>query len=398
MQSLQIKPVYNRQIISSIRIFAICSIVWGHCNAGLEAGTVQNSYDMLLQSFAIQLGKMGTILFFIISGLLIQPKINSYTVFGFLRHRFYSTLLPWMIFVVLLVALIILNDEPSRAIIRSGTFWEYLHLTCQLLKNVVLYHSYWFILVFFISMITLILFKKYVFNLKMGFILGLFTLFYGINLHYGWISVHHTKAFVGYVFFVWLGIQISKHHLRFILWLDKIGWAVLSFILMIAIVASGMEGAELTKIGCADPYASIRLSNVIASLLLFICLFKAGEVKAINRLIPDRIVYGIYLLHTALLYQQTMLVKLFSSFFLLPHKILPLIGAQVLNFTFILTTSVILVKVFYNRKAIAVRSIIGIFMITTQTRNAFMMSTNRLYRRIKFDLTLSIYFVISTYR
>jgi len=353
MQSSYIKSKHDYQVISSIRIFAICSILWGHCSLGLEIAAPQNNFDIIFQSFAIQLGKMGTILFFMISGILIQPKISSYTVSGFLRHRFFSTILPWVIFVFLLATVIILNDVPSKLIMKNGTLWEQGHLVYEILKNVVLYSAYWFILVFIISLITLIFFKKYVFNLKMGIILGLASLFYGINLHYGWISVHHTKAFVGYVFFVWLGIHISKHYSWFIMRVAKTSWAILLPVLAITIVVASMEGAGLTKIGCKDPYASIRLSNVIATLMFFVCLFKVGKIETINRLVPDKIVYGVYLLHSILLYQQAMIIKAFPKFLSLPHKILSLIGIQALNFIFILITTILLVKAFYKRKAIA---------------------------------------------
>lgn len=397
MQSLHIKTPHNRQVISSIRIFGICSILWGHCSLGLEALIPENSYEIIFQSFTIQLGKMGTILFFIIAGMLVQPKINSYTVFGFLRHRLFTTLLPWMIFVALFVTLILLNDVPSKVIMNNGTLWEQVYQVYHIFKHVVLYYSYWFLLVFMISMIILILFKKRVFNLKIGIVLGLFTLFYGINLHNGWISVHHTKAFLGYVFFVWLGIQISSHYLWFMSWLDKIGWVVLLPLLGLAIAGACWEGVGLTRIGSADPYASIRLSNIVASLVLFICLFKVGKFKAINSLVPDKVVYGVYLLHTVLIYQQAMLIKAFSTVLPLPHGLWSLAVAQALNFVFILFTSIILVKIFYKRKAIAFQTVIGLVTIAKYTRSAFILTTIRIHRKVKFDLMLQVYFIIKIY-
>jgi fucose 4-O-acetylase-like acetyltransferase len=357
MQTALPKLQYDYQIISTIRIFAICSIIWGHCAFGIQTAAFRNNYDPVFQSLGLQLGKMGTILFFIISGFLIRNKLNTYTVFGFLKHRFSTTILPWIIFVLLLVTLIILDDKPLKSIILQGTVSEILTMLYHVILNVISYHSYWFIAVFIITMIALILFKKYISSPKMGLVLALLTLYYTVNLYHGWTSVHHTRAFAGYIFFSWVGIHISKHYVLFTTWLKKTPWTILLPVLTLTIAIACREGYNLTKVACGDPYASIRLSNIIATLVLFICLFKAGKVRIINRFIPDQIVYGIYLVHNILLYEQTMLIKTYLHYDFLNHSTLFLLSMQLLNFFFILFTSMILVKAFYNRKHIITRLI-----------------------------------------
>jgi len=369
------KTTSDYQVISTVRIFAICSVVWGHCAIGTHIAAFQNGYSLGLQSFATQLGKMGTILFFIISGFLVSHKLATYTVLGFLQHRFKTTILPWMIFVVLLVSIIIINDKQLTSILLEGNQSEISTMAYRVFSSVIFYHTYWFVLVFIISMVILILFKHYILSPKMGLVLALFTLYYTVNLHFGWTSIHHTRAFLGYILFAWVGIYICKHYLVFTTWVNQKRWKILLPILAIAVAVACIEGDELTRIGCNDPYASIRLSNIFVTLVLFLCLFKAGRARFINRLIPDQIVYGIYLVHNILLYEQTILIKTYLHHSLVNHSTLFLLSMQLINFFFIMFTSIVIVKAFFNRKPIAAQ-LIKILTVNKSTRTKIAYTDN----------------------
>ena len=342
-------PGKNFEVIDTIRFIAMCSIVWGHCNLGSETTIYHSSTDIILQSIVLQMGKIGTIIFFLISGFLIGPKIQSYTPLLFLKLRFKSTILPWLAFVVIFTLLNLVNSLPLNTAIHHGDLKQILLTNAEVAKNSIFYFAYWFIVVFVISAVVLITFKRYANTVWMGLVLGILTLFYSVNLHYGWISVHHTKAFLGYAFFMWLGIQISTHYQKFMRLLNNISWPLFIGGFVISMFIACSEGFYLSQTGCADPYASIRLSNIINSFIAFGCLFKLGKVSWINSLDPRRLVYGVYLLHSVLIYEMINFYTKYLNNKYVVHSSVTLLFAEVVAFVSILSTSIILVNAFSGK-------------------------------------------------
>lgn len=337
------------KVIDTLRFISICLIVWGHCGLGIEGEVFHSTAASAIQSFAIQLGKIGTIIFFLISGFLLGPKIQSFTVAGFFKSRLKSTIIPWLIFVLLFGLINITESNGLFNAISERNFTGVFSIVFAAFKNIIFYVAYWFIVVFFISVTVLILFKKYINTTWIGVSLGLITLFYCINLHYGFISAHHTKAFLGYAFFVWAGIQISRNYEKFSLLLKKTSWWFLITMIILTFVIACYEGMALTKIHCVDPYASIRFSNVLNTLFIFIALFKMGHVVLINKLNPRRNVYGIYLLHNVLLLIQGNILKLHGN--LMPNNIISFLNMGLLNFAVIIGLSLLLVATFKELQA-----------------------------------------------
>ncbi|OCX52555.1 hypothetical protein BEL04_13970 [Mucilaginibacter sp. PPCGB 2223] len=374
-------PGKNFEVIDTIRFIAMCSIVWGHCNLGSETTTYHSLADAVLQSVVLQMGKIGTIIFFLISGFLIAPKIEHYTPLKFLRLRFKSTILPWLVFVVIFILLNLVNSPALKSAMRYGDLKQVLLINADIAKNSIFYFAYWFIVVFVISAVTLILLKKYANTLRMGLILGMLTLFYSVNLHYGWISVHHTKAFLGYAFFMWLGMQISRHDQKFIYLLNGTPWFMLIGGFTVSIFIACLEGFHLSRTGCADPYASIRLSNIICSLVAFGCLFKLGELSWVNKLEPRRLVYGIYLVHSILIYEMIVFyTKYFNNRYTV-HGSLTLLVAEVVVFALILTASVVLVNIFNGKYTAAFYALL----------NSIPEKVNQLATKIAFNLNPARY-------
>ena len=180
----------------------------------------------------------------------------------------------------------------------------------------------------------------------MGLVLAAFTLFYSVNLHHAWISVHHTKAFVGYAFFMWLGVQISNNYKKILELLSALSWKLCIGAFFVTFLAACFEGFYLQHIGCADPYASIRFSNIINSVISFACLIKMGQLNIINRLEPRRVVYGVYLLHNLLIYEMINWgSKYFSSGYFV-NSAFNLLFLEIVAFAFILSLSILLVNAF----------------------------------------------------
>lgn len=338
--------VSDHKVINSIRFMAICSVVWGHCNLTSASKEFSATSDVVLQSVTTELGRLGTIIFFIISGFLMRPQINNYTIWRFLKGRFNNTLLPWMLFVLLFAVLELYNNDALKATITHGSTLQLMLNIMALVKAGVFYFAYWFVVVFVISAMVLILLKKYIDAPWLGAALALITLLYCINLHYGWINAHHTKAFFGYVFFMWLGIQMRRYYGKFVVMMQHINWWLLISAMVLSFTLACYEAWGLNNAGCTDPYASIRLTNIIASVIAFCCFYKAGSIIWVDQLRLRRDIYGVYLLHSIIIYQ---LDVVFGPYFSNIHVIrsqVSFLNAQILMFIMIMIISISLVRLF----------------------------------------------------
>jgi len=279
-----------------IRFFAMASIVWGHCLFSIEKRVFNNLNDQIVQSVMLQFGRMGTIMFFIISGYFISGKINKFTITGYLRYRAFSLILPWFIFLVLLMAV---------QLVQMGFFNNISHqnisstisICYQVMVGNIFHSAYWFVPVAIISALILIVFKKYSHKLWFGLLLAAITLFYSVNLHCGWISANHTKAVLGYTFFMWLGIQLKLHAQLVQQNFEKLSSVLLVIIVLVLFVASCTEGMHLSNIHSEDPYASVRISNSLLSIVLFTLFLKTNFLNSITNLKPQRYTFGVYLVH-----------------------------------------------------------------------------------------------------
>jgi len=328
--------------IDTIRFLAMCSVVWGHCNMGLETNTYSETYDIIARSVILQIGKIGTILFFLISGYLMGPKIHQYTIRGFLKTRLSSTVLPWFLSLSVFCLLTLINEPHFAGALGNGDLKQASLMISMIFKNSVFHFAYWFIIVFLISSVLLVSLKKYVLKPWLGMLLAAITLFYCVNLHYAWISTYHTKAFLGYAFFMWLGVQLKANHKRSIAFLENTSWGLLIAAFILSFIFSCAEGIILSKGNCADPYASIRISNIINSLISFACLFKLGKIKMIGKLEPRKNAYRIYLLHSILIYVVTILYYNYLPQAHINPSISRLFLVEILVFALILSSSQLL--------------------------------------------------------
>jgi len=279
-----------------IRFFSIACIVWGHSVFILEQHAYTNWYYQALQSVLIQLGKTGTILFFIISGFFLSDKVEGFSIIGYLKYRKYSLILPWFFFMSIAALIQTFQElmlEPKGTVTVYSAFID----AIDYFKGVIFYGAYWFIPVSIISALLLIVLKKHLNKMWLGALLAGITTFYSINLHYSWVSTNHTKAFLGYAFFMWLGIMIKRNIGRADKLINNFSWKLLIPLVSLLFVLACLEGFTLHHTICVDPYASIRFSNILLCLLLFIMLIKTSRMQWMDMFNPQANVYGIYLVH-----------------------------------------------------------------------------------------------------
>lgn len=286
--------------LSVLRFVAICSIVWGHSLLGWETHQFQSTGAQLVQSVVMQCGRVGTVIFFIISGFFMANKIDKFNVGGYLLYRLNSIIIPWVIFVLLCVCLQVFQIFSFSDLVNlpSNTTLPVVKL---LLTSSVFYAAYWFIPVSIISACLLVLAKKYSRAMWLGGVLAVITLFYCINLYYGWIDTNHTKSFLGYTFFMWVGVALKNNLYKVDRFIKRIKWQYIIVAFIIAFAASCIETSYLRQAGCKDPYASNRFFNIILSAIVFTSFVKYRSIYNVKKLRPEKYVYGVYLIHSLVL-------------------------------------------------------------------------------------------------
>lgn len=299
------KAKNNYNFIDSLRFIAIITIVIEHSYLWPTSKYFDSIGDQVIQTITMQLFKFGTITFYILAGFLIGDKIRTTTSLDYLKRRFKSTFKPWLFWLVVFLSLIYINFFVI--FFKQGhvdAFNSPIYTFFDTIRFIVFETSFWFILNFLGSISILLLFKKYLYNYKLGIFLFICSLFYSVNLYYEWIVSSHTTAIAGFVFYLWLGVQMHKYFDVFQEWIKKqktILWITLT---IITFTLTCLESIYLLNSGIkVDPYNTLKISNIVYSLVIFILLYKVGNLKWIEKLNPRSTTYGIHLIHFIIIAQ-----------------------------------------------------------------------------------------------
>ncbi len=303
----------NYEQIDTIRFITICFIIWGHTLVGWENRPTHGTFDEVMKMIVYQTGKVSTIIFFVVSGFLLRPKLQGYTLKSYFKERSPRVYLPWVFFIILFQFISILHQVPLAEIWENRDLRLFVRLNYNILDGLLLYSAYWFITTYMVSMVVLVLFRKHAESWMLGAAFAAITLFYAVNLYYGWIEANHSKAILGYVLFIWVGMKVNRHFDRIQNWLARVPWAWLGGSVFVLFALACIEGYTLSTVQCVDPYASNRISNIFLSLLFFLALLKMGTVGRINRLQPRKTVYGIYLIHNILIFELSRWIGFFFA-------------------------------------------------------------------------------------
>jgi hypothetical protein len=262
-----------------------------------------DSLGILTYDVVIQLIKFGTISFFLLSGFLIGEKFASYPALQYLKKRVDNTFLPWIFWVLFFCLMIVANDLVSAKQFYHGELPPHYGLVVLgYLQMITFYTVYWFIPNFLICIGLLLIFKRYLYSYWFGAVLLCFTILYMFNIYYEWIEPKHSTAIFGFVFFLWLGVQLNRHLNQIKTWLDATPLWLWVILLIITLLAGVYETSLLKQLKSEDPYNSLRPTNILYSLCFFFTLFKIRKFKRINYLKPRETTYGIYLIHYILVY------------------------------------------------------------------------------------------------
>jgi len=328
-------PKKNFDFIDSIRCISMMCIVFEHsAHVGVyifKGLTLNNLFYMSL----IQLAKPGTIAFFLLAGFLIGSKFKDYTPTAYFKRRLSNTFIPWAIWSLFFVLTmswkmwIINHKEPD---------FKVLDIILKSFEDVYLFSSYWFIINFLICIGTLLIFRKYLYSIWLGIVLLIFTLIYSVNIYYEWFPPMHTYAMFGFVFFLWLGAQMNRHWEKVQEFISKISYWLLSILFIVTLALSIFEVTVLYKMESTDPYNTLRLTNIVYSLVAFVILLKIRNFNFTKYFKSRETTFGIYLIHYILVFN--LLAEILHPFHFPPLKDLSMVGILALSlFRFIIIYS-----------------------------------------------------------
>jgi peptidoglycan/LPS O-acetylase OafA/YrhL len=292
-------PKKSFGFIDSIRGIAMFGIVIEHSSV-FWLLNYDNYSDKLIRAGYMGFAKFATIAFFIISGFLINHKFTEYTPMQYIKNRFKNTIGPWLFWIFIYLSFTI--GQRVFMFLKTGNEKhlpaDWYDATVGMFFRVIFHSNYWFILNFLICIAILLIFKKQIYKLGFGLILCLFSLFYSVNIYFNWVPVEHTTAIFGFVFYLWLGIFLNRHfdQVKFIL--SKISLGLLIGVNLLLFGFSTLESVHLMNIGLADPFNTLRITNIIYSLGMFALLLKLGDMNRVKQILdPRHTTYGIYLIH-----------------------------------------------------------------------------------------------------
>lgn len=293
-----VKEKKNFDFVDTIRCISMIGIVWEHGSA-VPPNIYHNVFDTIVEASVIQSFKFSTIAFFLIGGFLINHKFQEYSTIQYLKNRFNNTVKPWLFWAILLILLTCLDRYVAY---RKGgsseivdNFFGYVgHLSFRSF----FFTSFWFIPNFLFCITILLLFKKYLYKIWFGVILAIMSLFYSVNLYYGWVETLHAAALFGFIFYLWLGVYLNKYFTPVMAWIEKKSYAALITVVILTFCLACLESMNLNRIGISDSYNTLRVTNILYSFAMFALLLKIGNIQFLkDKLKPRETTFGIYLLH-----------------------------------------------------------------------------------------------------
>jgi len=306
--------IKNYDFIDTMRFISMIGIVMEHSSPFLGLQLISLP-DKIIQIVSLQFIKFGTIVFFILAGFLIGDKFHQYTTKEYLGRRLQTTIRPWLFWVAIFLVLFYINQAVLY--FKGSDQVGISHPLAYLIDRfhfILVYTSFWFIINFMFCITILLLFRKYMYNLGFGIILGIFSLFYSVNVYFDWIPTSHTTALLGFIFYLWLGVIMHKYIALFNKWINNRSFALIFSLVIITFILSCLETLGLMQLGIVDSLNTLRITNILYSFASFLFLYRFCNFKSIEKLRPRSMTFGIHLIHH-------ILILIFLPMILQPLKI-----------------------------------------------------------------------------
>ena len=308
----------NFDFVDTIRCISMMGIVWEH--SAYNGPYIHDGFSLkhIVYISLIQLPKFGTIAFFVLAGFLLGSKFTTYSSWEYFKRRLSTIFVPWLIWSLIFITVVLLQ----LYIVLKDKF-DFGKLFVEKIKMTYLYTNYWFIINFLFCIGLLLIFKKYLYKWWLGGLFLLFSLIYSVNVYFEWFTPAHTTAIFGFVFYLWLGAIANKNWHRIERTVNNIPYPVIIILVIATFIWAVLDIMGLES-KSSDPYNTLRISNVIYSIVVILLLFKIRNFGFIKYLKPRETTFGVYLVHYILV--TNLLPEVFRPFNLPPIQNMSLIG------------------------------------------------------------------------
>lgn len=278
-----------------VRFAAMCAIIFQHSFI-VPKEVLVTDYASVMMFFSLKvIAKIGSISFFIISGVLLTDALKRYSTKTYIDKRFKNILIPYLIFFSIYLML-----EISGAFFGAQKISSWSELPAFLVSKILgilFFTSYWFIFNYFISIMLLLAFRRYLYEQWFGILLFGASMVYAINIHAGWFIPHHTVAFLGFTFFLWLGANLGAESKSFNRFLQRTPLWKFILAVLVSLVPNLYETFYLIQQGAVVVDSSLKFTNVVYALTVVALLCKVGLSVRIEWFKPREETYPLYLVH-----------------------------------------------------------------------------------------------------
>lgn len=334
------------------------SIVYEHCLAlptkpdsaseldSINPYLIFSSEQVQAMLLIMQPFKFGTICFFVISGFLLGRNLRGNpSRWTYYKKRLRVIGLPYLIaFSLFFGKSIFFGLATGRYNVQTLTP-NFLGAKLWLM---LFFSAYWFIADFMVVLGLMLLLWRYTYSRWFGLATGLISLVYAINIYTNWFIPGHMYAVPAYVFYLWLGVYLARTPMV-IVRIQQLPSYSATLILLVALTLTLVEAEFLKSLHITDPGNTLRFSNQLFSLAVFIWLMRHNFIDQLPFLDPRNESFGIYLYHLFFVAVLAKLIMLFPSLSYLDYRPtfsgVELAACTVARFLFIYTMTLMFVKV-----------------------------------------------------
>lgn len=277
----------------------MCAIIFQHSYI-VERELLLSDFSSYFFFYALKIvAKIGSISFFIVSGFLLSSALTRYSSDEYLKKRVSNIIGPYLLFILFYLLLDLVGAFYGRHKLDSMEALP--SFLGGKVINILFYTSYWFIFNYFLSVLILLALRRFLYKLWLGTVLLGFTLVYAVNAHVEWFMPHHTTAFFGFTFFLWLGANLKIREEQFWGVLKRTPYWQLILVTLIALAADLGESYHLLTDGATVVDSSLKATNIAYALCVFVLICKVSTSPSYRWLNPRDETYPLYLVHPILI-------------------------------------------------------------------------------------------------
>ena len=308
------KNAAGHLFVDNIRFLSMAAVVLIHCIGGAAVLDGSDLSHSLLLGL-VQACKFGTIGFFLISGYLMGEGLTRRDLGEYLKRRLLRVLAPWLFWFSSCFG-IFLVGRAVHGMVDFHSLRGSAPLVVHVLEDCLFGTAYWFVPNLLLALCVLSLFRRFLYDVRMGCTLLAFSLFYGLNIYARWLPIEgHTEALFGFVFYLWLGAWAARNSAAMEAWIARISMPCLFAAVVFGGFVALRESEVLRIAGATDSMSTLRIGNQVYSVAVVLALLKLKKAIAPRIVDVRRSTFGIYLTHNIVLLVVFHVVKrtLFSA-------------------------------------------------------------------------------------